>query len=249
MKWNANLYRDSHSFVWNYGQSLVGVLDPQPGQRVLDLGCGTGELTEEIARKGAHVTGVDYAASMIDAARSRFGQLDFRVEDAAALPFEAEFDAVFSNAALHWVKDAPAAAAGIARALRPGGRFVAEFGARGNVATLEKAFSVALLQTAGAAFRSPWYFPSIGEYASLLEASGFEVNAATVFDRPTELAGRGGLRDWYRMFLGDWLVPLDVDATERVLAVAERLCADRYADGSWMADYRRLRITATRTQS
>ncbi|MBI1397191.1 MAG: methyltransferase domain-containing protein [Betaproteobacteria bacterium] len=246
MEWNAELYRDAHSFVWNHGQSLLSVLDPQSGEDILDVGCGTGELTREIADHGATVTGVDKSAAMIAAAKDRFPGVVFRVEDATALPFEGEFDAVFSNAALHWVREPEAAARSIARALRPGGRFVAECGGFGNVAALERAFSVALRENAGSSFRSPWYFPKLGEYASLLERVGFEVSAASLFDRPTLLAGHNGLRDWYRMFLSDWFDVLDVDTIERVIRTAEKLCEDRYRDGSWTADYRRLRVVARR---
>jgi trans-aconitate 2-methyltransferase len=138
------LYQSSHSFVWEFGRDLVQLLAPEPGDRILDIGCGTGQLTETIARSGAEVLGVDRSAEMIAQARSNYPALAFEIGDAAALPYTAEFDAVFSNAVLHWVKDARGAVAGVARALKPGGRFVAEFGGRGNVRRLVEAVCGAL---------------------------------------------------------------------------------------------------------
>lgn len=244
MQWNADLYQSSHSFVASYGQSVVALLAPQPGEAILDVGCGTGELTHEISVVGASVVGIDASSSMIDAARARYPALDFRVEDAAALPFESAFDAVFSNAALHWVRDAGAAAAGMARALRPGGRLVVEFGGHGNVARLEGAFRKALAAIAGTTYRSPWYFPTIGAYAALLEAAGLEVGGAWLIDRPTPLVGAEGLRQWYTMFRPDDVAALTPDIRERVFTAIEAALSDMRRDGVWMADYRRLRIVA-----
>lgn len=244
MEWSAGLYRDAHAFVFNHGESLLSALAPQPGERILDVGCGTGELTAKIAEAGAIVTGVDASASMIDAAKGKFPSAAFRVMDAAAMTFEAEFDAVFSNAALHWVKRAAKAADGMARALKPGGRLVLEMGGFGNVGRLERAFATALREVAGVEFESPWFFPSIGTYASVLEGAGFEVRAASLYDRPTRLEGTQGLRNWYRMFLANWLDPLGEDAVERVLTLAGTLCSGQRREDHWEADYRRLRLVA-----
>jgi trans-aconitate 2-methyltransferase len=246
MEWNADLYRDAHAFIWNYGQSLLSVLEPRAGERILDVGCGTGELTAEIAAAGATVVGIDSSPSMIDAALAKFPQLDFRVDDAASLSVDGPFDAVFSNAALHWVLRAEDAAASMARVIRQGGRLVAEFGGHGNVATLQHTYAKALAESAGVEFRSAWYFPALGAYASLLEANGFEVTGATLYDRPTRLEGREGLANWYRMFLGNWLAPMDTDAQARVLERAERLCEGQFRGDHWVADYRRLRVVAVR---
>lgn len=244
MQWNADLYQSSHSFVAAYGQSVVALLAPQPGEVILDVGCGTGELTHDISTAGASVVGIDASPSMIDAAHGRYPHLDFRVEDAAALPFESHFDAVFSNAALHWVRDAGAAATGMARALKPGGRLVVEFGGHGNIARLEGAFGQALAEIAGTTYRSPWYFPTIGAYAALLEAAGLEVRAAWLIDRPTPLAGAEGLRQWYTMFRPDDVAALVPDVRERVFTAVEAALSDMRRDGVWVADYRRLRILA-----
>ncbi|MFO1319315.1 MAG: methyltransferase domain-containing protein [Burkholderiales bacterium] len=244
MEWNADLYRSKHGFVANYGQSVVALLAPAAGETILDVGCGTGELTQEIADTGATVIGIDASPTMIEAARARHPALEFQVADAAALPFDARFDAVFSNAALHWVREARSAARSMAKALKPGGRFVAEFGGHGNVARLESAFRRALADVAGVDPRSPWFFPTIGEYTSLLEDAGFLVRAAWLVDRPTLLAGRDGLRHWYTMFRPDDVASLPSDVRERVFLAVEAALADRRRDDGWMADYRRLRVTA-----
>jgi len=246
MEWNADLYRDAHAFVFNHGESLLSVLAPQSGERILDVGCGTGELAAKIAEAGAIVTGIDASASMIEAAAAAFPSARFRVMDAAALTFEAEFDAVFSNAALHWVKRAAEGAAGMARALKPGGRLVLEMGGYGNVAALEHAFATALREVAGVEFESPWFFPSVGAYAALLEDAGLEVRGATLYDRPTRLEGDEGVRNWYRMFLRNWLDAMGDEGAARVLERAEALCSGLRREGYWEADYRRLRVVAVR---
>lgn len=247
MEWNAELYRDAHAFVFNHGESLLSVLAPQRGERVLDVGCGTGELTAKIAEAGAIVTGIDASPSMIDAAAAAFPSARFQVMDAASLTFDNEFDAVFSNAALHWVKRAAEGAAGMAHALKPGGRLVLEMGGFGNVANLERAFATALREVAGVEFESPWFFPSVGTYAALLEDAGLEVRGATLYDRPTRLDGDAGLRNWYRMFLRNWLDGIGDEGTERVLTRAETLCARQRREGYWEADYRRLRVVAVKS--
>ncbi|MBS1841804.1 MAG: class I SAM-dependent methyltransferase, partial [Acidobacteria bacterium] len=171
--------------------------------RILDLGCGTGVLTAEIASRGAEIFGIDRSTEMIQQAKSKFPALRFEVADATELKFNSEFDAVFSNAVLHWIPEPEKVAAGIARALKPGGRFVAEFGGKGNIQTLVKAFheafaSLGIQEPQGV---SPWFYPSIGEYSSLLEKHGLEVQQASLFERPTVLEdGTQGLENWIRQF-------------------------------------------------
>src|SRR5277367_3573693 len=166
-RWNPELYQASHSFVWKFGRELLALLAPQPGERILDVGCGTGQLTAEIAQAGAQVTGLDNAPDMLADARKNFPGLTFVLGNAARFDFAEPFDAVFSNAVLHWVKDADGAVASIARVLRPGGRFIAEFGGHGNIATVLAALRAVLGPDADQ--QSPWYYPSIGEYAPILE--------------------------------------------------------------------------------
>ena len=246
--WNADLYNSKHDFVWKYGSDVVSLLSPQPGEQILDLGCGTGHLTAQIAESGAHVTGVDTSAEMIAAAREAYPNLKFEIADARDLPFREEFDAVFSNATLHWVPEAEEALRSIGRALRPGGRFVAEFGGKGNIRTMVEAFDRALLDLGVATPGEihPWYYPSVGEYATLAEKNGFEVRFVTLFDRPTELAdGATGLRNWIRMFCAAYLERVGASRQDEFINRVEELLRPRlFRDGHWHADYRRLRLVA-----
>jgi trans-aconitate methyltransferase len=244
-EWNPALYEASHSFVWEYGRDLLGLLAPQPGERILDVGCGAGQLTAEMARAGATVTGIDSSASMISRAAANFPDLRFELHDVCELPYRGEFDAIFSNAALHWVLRAGDAVHSIAAALKPGGRFVAEFGGHGNIRVLLECVRQALESKFGVAPESvnAWYFPTIGEYATLLERHGFEVNFGALFDRPTALEGGAqGLANWFAMFGSP--IPADF-ADPEFLHVVERFAAPHLLrDGVWYADYRRLRIVA-----
>jgi trans-aconitate methyltransferase len=245
MKWDCERYLNRHGFIIERGRALLDLLAPQAGERILDLGCGTGDIAQTIAESGAHVVGVDASVEMIATARERFPALDFRVEDAAALPFEAEFDAVFSHAVLHWVTRADEAIRGMRRALKPGGRLVAEFGGWRNCAALEAAFAASLRRQTGREYRSPWFFPSLADYATRLEAHGCIVRAAWYFDLPTPLQGEDGLRQWVLQFLPQLLKGLDATTHEAVLADMEAaLRPTLWRDGAWQADYRRLRVAA-----
>ncbi|HEU5369911.1 MAG TPA: methyltransferase domain-containing protein [Ktedonobacterales bacterium] len=248
--WDAALYDGKHSFVWKYGASLLELLAPQPGERVLDVGCGTGHLTAQIAAAGAEVVGIDKSADMLEEARKRYPALRFELADAADVAFDAPFDAVFSNAALHWMTEPERVAANIARALKPGGRFVAEFGGKGNMQALIVAVVEALeaMGYSSEGVASFWYFPGIGEYAALLERQGLEVTSALLFDRPTSLEGGDeGLRVWLKMFGTSFLAALSAEQqAELVRRVEERLRPTQYRDGTWIAPYRRLRVVATK---
>jgi trans-aconitate methyltransferase len=243
--WDAARYQDHHSFVWRYGANLLELLDPRPGERILDIGCGTGQLTAEIARSGAHVVGLDKSPDMLAEAHKNFPALRFIEADVAHFDFPEPFDAVFSNAALHWVKDAQGAARSIARALRPGGRFIVEFGGRGNIASIQAALRHVL---GSAGEQSPWYYPAIGEYAALLERNGFEVRNASLFDRPTPLEGESAMEQWLRMFAQTYLRPLSAERAEAVIQqLVTELRPALYRDGVWTIDYRRIRILTART--
>jgi trans-aconitate methyltransferase len=246
--WNASLYDQKHAFVFEFGKGLVSLLDPQPGERVLDIGCGTGHLTNEIAERGAHVVGIDNSPAMIESARQAYPDLTFQVADAQDFSFPEPFDAVFSNATLHWINDPEKTVKCIANALKPGGRLVAEFGGKGNVATIITTAQKAIEEIEGSWVESGWYFPSIGQYASLLETQGFETRSALLYDRPTRLEeGEQGLRNWLLMFGEHILGNLDNDIRHRVIQQVEEQTRSRlFKDGYWFADYRRLRIVAYR---
>jgi trans-aconitate methyltransferase len=246
--WNAELYDGKHSFVWKFGASLIELLAPRPGERILDLGCGTGHLTAQLAAAGADVVGLDAAPSMIEQASQAYPNLSFEIVDARAFCFAEPFDAVFSNAALHWVKEPSPVLDCVYRVLKPGGRFAAEFGGRENITAIVAALDK-VCRTTGIAFELPWYFPSIGEYVALLERAGLEVTFATLFDRSTPLEGEAGMRDWFAMFLSDLLSRVPPERRHAFLELIEReLRPELYRDGAWHADYRRLRVAARRVR-
>jgi len=238
MAWNAEQYQAGCSFVWQYGRDLLGLLAPQPGERILDAGCGTGQLTSEIAASGAEVTGIDSSAAMLEQARRNAPAVRFEVADIRHLPYRAEFDAVFSNAVLHWVPEADEAAESFARALKPGGRLVIEMGGRGNVRELLAASDRALraLGVPDPERYHPWFYPGIPEYAAILERHGLEVTFAALFDRPTPLPS--GIRAWFEMFGQKLVEALPPAQLPEYYRLVEQSAGPE-------ADYRRLRIVAT----
>jgi len=243
--WDASLYAANAAFVTALGQPVLDLLQPRPGERILDLGCGDGVLTQKLAETGSEVVGVDSSADMIAAARHR--GLDARVMDATALTFDQEFDAVFSNAVLHWIKDDPdAAIASAYRALRHPGRFVGEMGGHGCVAAIALALIVGLEKRGikNAATICPWYFPTVDDYTARLERAGFIAESVQLIPRPTPLPA--GMRGWLETFANPFCAALPEDqrrdyldeATEMLRPV---LCDER---GRWTADYMRLRFVA-----
>ncbi len=240
--WDAGQYARDSRFVSDLGEPLIELLAPLKGERILDLGCGDGALTEKLAARGCSVVGIDSSASMVAAACAR--GLDCRIADAAALPFRVEFDGVFSNAALHWMLDPDAVLAAVARALKPGGKFVGEFGGAGNVEAIARALRAALAGR-GADFDelSPWYFPSREEYRGRLERAGFRVTAMELFARPTPLPG--DISAWLKIFAAPFIEALGggADACDEL---RERLRPDLWDGGKWTVDYVRLRFAAAR---
>lgn len=243
-QWSPADYQRNASFVPELGASILERLAPQRGERILDLGCGDGVLTMKLVAAGAAVVGVDASPAMIAAASAR--GLDARVMDARALTFEAEFDAVFSNAALHWIPEADAVARGVRRALRPGGRFVVEFGGHTNVAAIATAIRAVLTRRA-IPFAWPWYYPAADEYRAVLEAEGFRVDEVRLFPRPTPLPS--GMAAWLHTFGGALLAHVPADASAEVHAEIVDLLAPALRDGAgnWTADYVRLQAVAYRT--
>lgn len=241
--WHARRYARNARFVADLGLPVVELLAPAEGERILDLGCGDGALTEKIAAAGARVVALDGSADQVAAARAR--GLDARLADARALDFEGVFDAVFSNAALHWMLEPDRVLAGVRRALKPGGRFVAEMGGAGNVARIVRAL-VAALERRGLDGRAavPWYFPAPDEYRGRLERQGFAVDRIELIPRPTPLPGEMG--DWLETFAENFyrLVPGgEREAmTQEVVEALRPALADE--EGRWTADYVRLRFRA-----
>ncbi len=241
--WDPDRYAKHARFVADLGAAVFELLAPKPGESILDLGCGDGALTAKLAAAGAKVVGVDSSLPQIERAR-KIG-LSCRVMSGEKLTFEAKFDAVFSNAALHWMKDADAVIAGVWRALLPGGRFVAEFGGYGCVEKIKSALVAALDRRGLDGWAAvPWYFPSVEEYRPKLEARGFRVESIALIDRPTPLPG--DVTGWLETFAESFTAK--VAAAERPAYIEEvRRALEpqlRGADGVWVADYVRLRFAA-----
>ncbi|MBI3781832.1 MAG: class I SAM-dependent methyltransferase [Deltaproteobacteria bacterium] len=244
--WDPERYARNARFVSDLGMPVVELLAPQPGERVLDLGCGDGVLTEKLAALGCDVVGIDGSAAQIEAVRAR--GIDARVMDGQELTFGPEFDAVFSNAAMHWMRRGEAVVRGVHNALKPGGRFVAEFGGAGCVEVIRSTL-IAALDRRGVDGKAadPWYFPTDQEYRQLLEANGFDVSYIALIPRPTPLPGDVG--GWLETFAESFISklpredrPVFVDEVRETLR--PKLCN---AAGQWTADYVRLRFNARKT--
>lgn len=243
--WDPESYAEHARFVSDLGAPVVDLLAPRPGERILDVGCGDGALTERFRDAGCLVVGIDSSPEQVGAARRR--GLDARVADARELPFDAEFDAVFSNAALHWIPDPDAVLDGVRRALKPGGRFVAECGGAGCVASIRDAFAEALkargVDSAGV---DPWYFPTAEQYRVRLEGRGFRVDSIKLFPRPTPLPG--DVVHWLEVFAQPFIAAAPAPDRAALLAEMRSRLAPRIQrpDGTWVVDYVRLRFAAVR---
>ena len=245
--WNPEGYAANARFVAELGLPLLTLLAPCPSERILDVGCGDGFLTRKIADSGATVVGVDSSPEMVHAACAL--GLDARVQSGESLAFDEEFDAVFSNAAIHWMKRPDAVVDGVYRALKAGGRFVAEFGGEGCVRTIREAVEQSLARR-GVDVREhgPWYFPSAREYTGRLERRGFVVKHAHCFDRPTPLPT--GVRGWLSTFAGPYFAALPESERARMLTEVEDRVTPLLSDenGIVHADYVRLRVVAERVR-
>jgi trans-aconitate methyltransferase len=243
--WSAAAYAANGRFVADLAGEVFAMLNPQPGEHILDLGCGDGALTEKIAATGAITTGCDADPSMLEAAAAR--GLNVVQADMRALPFKSEFDAVFSNAALHWVTDQTAVIKSVHKALKPNGRFVAEMGGLGNIAAIRVALQTTLLRYNIDAERdAASFYPSPSAYRALLEANGFRIDRMELQPRPTPL--KSGMDQWLRTFRTALLSRLNDSDREAALAETVALLKPVLcdSDGNWFGDYVRLRFHAVR---
>jgi trans-aconitate methyltransferase len=247
--WDAETYAKSFSFVPAYGRELIDLLAPQKGEAILDLGCGTGALSAELAAHGAVITGVDADANMIALAKKTHPALSFFQQDGSALTVTGPFDAVFSNAALHWM-DVSKVFPQVAKVLKQGGRFAAELGGVHNIAAIERAIyaGLAAIGIKASAAPAPWRFPTPATLAHELEKDGFEVRYMHLYDRPTPLgAETGGLRGWIKMFGSAYMARVPEAQHEAFLKhIEDHLRPVLWRDGQWIADYRRQHFVAFR---
>lgn len=244
-KWDPEHYDDKFSFVYQYGEDLFTLLDPKPGERILDLGCGTGELTELIHQSGAEVIGMDKSQDMIRAARSKYPHLEFVVSDATTFQFDSLFDAIFSNATLHWILDYRNCIHNMFKNLKVNGKLILEFGGKGNIQNIIRPLRAELSKRGFStqANLQIWYFPSPADYATELEAAGFRVKSAQHFNRPTKL--QGDVKDWLNMFAQAFFVGIPDSEAEAIKNEVQIKASGKcLKNGLWFADYKRLRIEA-----
>lgn len=248
MKWNTKLYKDKHAFVFEYGENLIELLEAKPDETILDLGCGTGELTDKISQLSSNVIGMDFSPEMIASAKANFPELQFFVKDATNFNFDIQFDAIFSNATLHWVLDYKSCVKSMYENLTYGGKLVLEFGGKDNVGLIVKTLRNYLKQYdyKTQSQLKQWYFPSLGEYSQILETAGFRVIMAQHYDRPTELReSENGIKDWIEMFAKNFFAGVSSNDKSKILElIQEDLRPELFYDGKWYADYKRLRIVA-----
>jgi SAM-dependent methyltransferase len=244
-RWSASDYAKNGRFVQDWAGPIFAMLAPKPGERILDLGCGDGTLTAEIKAAGADVLGVDLSDELLAVARMK--GLNVRKADGHALDFVQEFDAVFSNAALHWMRAPALVIAGVARALKPRGRFVGELGGHGNVAAIATAMrAVGASRGGDAAHVAPWFFPTVEEYGGLLAKHGFSVREIALVPRPTPL--KTGMEGWLRTFGRSFFDQFEEPERTVVLNEALEFLRPSLCDaqGRWTADHVRLRFSAER---
>lgn len=241
--WNANQYIHHASFVPELGNPVLELLNPRSDETILDLGCGDGALTMKIAETGADVYGIDSSESMIDVAKKR--GLKANLGRGESLQFNHQFDAVFSNAALHWMTDYQAVIKGVHQSLKPKGRFVGEFGGKGNIASLLQVMQYLFEKHEDfGEFKNPWFFPSAATYKKALEAEGFEVTYIELIPRPTPL--KSGVREWLKIFADNITQSLNQHQKGQFYEEAEELLKPGLysAEKGWVADYVRLRFVA-----
>lgn len=245
MEWNSTLYDKKHDFVAEYGKGLLEFVPKNDGQTILDLGCGTGMLTVQLAGLCNKIVGVDSSQSMIEKAKEQFSNIEFMVCDALTLPFENEFDVVFSNAVFHWISDHDTLLKNIYKVLKPKGLLVCEFGASGNIAAIEDAFTKAC-NDLGYEYESKFNFPTAEDFGKLLGSNDLVIDRIYDYDRPTVLKdGEQGLVNWMKQFYVSELAVMPDNVQATVCKKVEELTRGTLWNGEeWVADYRRLRVVA-----
>lgn len=251
--WNAKFYDSNHAFNSKFGETLIPWLNPIAGEKIADIGCGTGDLTQKIAVLGARVMGIDSSPTMIAEAKRKYPKLDFQINACQNLGYSEEFDAIFSNAALHWVKEAQSAAKSMANALKPGGRLVVEFGGGDNIKHIVSAINSALdnFGYPKNKEKNPWFFPTVAQYCNILESEGLIIRDLRYFDRPTALDdGEKGLQNWIKMFGAAFFEGIPNAIYQQILIHIDHHAQKfLWHDGHWIADYKRLRIKAEKPKN
>jgi trans-aconitate methyltransferase len=246
IKWDAKKYTQDFSYVHQYGNDLTKLIDKKEQTTVLDLGCGNGALTQKLAEEGMLAFGMDASADLLQIARKKYPGLSFLKGDATNFNLPEPVDVVFSNAVFHWIerKKQPDLLQCVYRSLNPNGQFVFEFGGRGNNALIYGVLK-SEFQKRKFVYQFPFYFPTIGEYCSLLEQTGFKVTYAVLFERMTELQGKNGLTDWIRMFVKTPFENIpDLEQEEIITETVQKLRSKLFYNGKWHADYVRIRCKA-----
>lgn len=244
-EWNAVLYDNKHDFVAEYGKGLLEFVPKNENQTILDLGCGTGTLTVQLGNLAETVIGVDSSRSMIKKAQAQYADIKFMVCDALALPFEAQFDVVFSNAVFHWITDHNALLNNVHKVLKPNGLLICEFGAKDNIATIENAF-MKVCKDSGYKYNPKFNFPTSEQFADLLKKNGFIIDKIYDYDRPTPLKdNERGLANWMKQFFASELELMSGKVADEIIEKVEDLTrASLWSGSEWIADYRRLRAIA-----
>ncbi len=244
-EWNAILYDNKHNFVAEYGKGLLEFVPKNKNQSILDLGCGTGTLTSQLVNFADTVVGVDSSESMIEMAQKQYTDIKFIICDALKLPFNKQFDVVFSNAVFHWIADHNALLNQVHKVLKPNGLLICEFGANGNIATIENAF-MKVCRDSGYEYNPKFNFPTSEQFADLLKKNSFSIDKIYDYDRPTPLKdNEEGLANWIRQFFASDLEFMSEKSQAEIIKKVEDLTRGSLWNGSkWIADYRRLRVIA-----
>lgn len=244
MEWKSELYDTSQAFVSEYGKDLISLVPKKTGS-ILDLGCGTGDLTQKLNEFCNQVIGIDGSKEMIATARSKYPNLHFDVMDACQIPWQNEFDVIFSNAVFHWIPNQKLLLEKIIRALKENGLLICEFGASGNISQIETAYRT-VLKSYQNHYENPFFFPTVEAYSHLLREAGFTIEKIYDYDRPTPLPdGKNGLRKWMLQFFSESLSVYDPDQQNHIFEDVEQLLFEKMYNGTtWTADYRRIRVVS-----